>query len=249
MISLEMLTFPALMCQKWLDESYSPGGRAAAFFAGVGLLLCQIAINVVDNAYSAGMDMAGLASSYINIRRGAFLALIISVAMCPWELLSSAAVFISVLSAYSVFLGPIIGIQVCDYWLIRKTTVKLSDLFHPDPGSIYFFWNGFNPRSFVAWFLGFATQLPGFAAAVTPGRVQVPDAWTHLFNLAFPLGFAISFVAHYLINTVWPPPGIGLMDPTDEYGTFTAEEAAKIGVDSALVRTVEKFDKVHEAEP
>lgn len=176
------------------------------------------------------MDMAGLASSYINIRRGAFIGLVLSIAMCPWELLSSAAVFISVLSAYSVFLGPIIGIQVCDYWLVRKTTIKLSDLFHPGPESIYHFCHGFNPRSFVAWFLGFATQLPGFATAVTPEKVQVGQTWTHLFNLAFPLGFAISFVVHYAINKIWPPPGLGLMDDTDEYGTFTANEAAKIGI-------------------
>ncbi|KAI9164050.1 hypothetical protein HJFPF1_05685 [Paramyrothecium foliicola] len=225
---------PPLMCQKWLDESYSPGGRAAAFFAGAGLLFCQIAINVVDNAYSAGMDMAGLFSSYINIRRGAFIGLILSIAMCPWELLSSAAVFISVLSAYSVFLGPIIGIQVCDYWLIRKANVKLSDLFNPGPGSIYYFWRGFNLRSFVAWFLGFSTQLPGFAATVTPDKVKVGESWIHLFNLAFPLGFTISFAAHYAINYVFPPPGLGQIDLEDEYGTFTQDEASKIGIESFI---------------
>ncbi|KAK0391327.1 hypothetical protein NLU13_0828 [Sarocladium strictum] len=225
---------PPVMCQKWLDENYSSGGRAAAFFAGVGLVLCQISINVVDNAYSAGMDLAGLFSSYINIRRGAFVGLVLSIAMCPWELLSSAAVFISVLSAYSVFLGPIIGIQVCDYWLVRRRTVKLTDLFDPRPSSIYYFWRGFNPRAFAAWFLGFATQLPGFAAAVTPNQVHVAAAWTHLFELAFPLGFAISFVTHYAINHFLPPVGLGQMDLSDEFGTFTPEEARNIGIETFI---------------
>jgi NCS1 family nucleobase:cation symporter-1 len=223
------------MCQRWLEENYSPGGRAAAFFAGVGLLLCQISINVVDNAYSAGMDMAGLFSSYINIRRGAFIGLILSIAMCPWELLSSAAVFISVLSAYSVFLGPIIGIQICDYWIVRQKNIKLSDLFHPNsPGSIYYFWRGFNLRSFIAWFLGFATQLPGFAATVTPNQVHVGKAWIHLFNLAFTLGFAISFAVHFAINRFFPPAGLGQIDLSDDFGTFTPEEAAKIGIEAHI---------------
>jgi NCS1 family nucleobase:cation symporter-1 len=222
------------MCQKWLDENYSPGGRAAAFFAGVGLVLCQISINVVDNAYSAGMDMAGLFSSYINIRRGAFIGLILSIAMCPWELLSSAAVFISVLSAYSVFLGPIIGIQVCDYWIVRRTNVKLSDLFDPRPKSIYYFWKGVNPRSFISWFLGFATQLPGFATTVTPTQVQVGTTWIHLFNLAFPLGFAISFTVHFALNYFFPPAGVGEIDMSDDFGTFTPEEAMKIGIDNYI---------------
>ncbi|SPJ76013.1 related to uracil permease [Fusarium torulosum] len=221
---------PPLICQQWLDRDYSSGSRAAAFFAGLGLVMTQVAINVVDNAYSAGMDLAGLVSSYINIRRGAFLALALSIAMCPWELLASASVFISVLSAYSVFLGPIIGIQVCDYWLIRSRRIKLSDLFNPDSDSIYYFNHGFNPRSFIAWFLGFATQLPGFAASVTPDKVQVGEAWHELFYLAFPLGFTISFVAHYALNRLFPPPGLGLVDDMDYFGSFTEAEATKLGM-------------------
>lgn len=225
--------FSALIAQRWLDESYSSGARAAAFFASVGLLAVQISINVVDNAYSTGMDMAGLFSSYINIRRGAYVGLILSLVLCPWQLLSSAAVFISVLSAYSVFLGPIIGIQVCDYWLVRKRKLKLSDLYHPRPDGIYYFVRGFNPRSFVAWVLGFATQVPGFAANVTPDEVSVGQAWHELFYLAFPLGFAISFCVHYLLNFIWPPAGLGVIDGTDYFGTFEPDEALRLGVSPA----------------
>lgn len=219
-----------MIAQQWLDESYTSGARAAAFFACVGLLVIQISINVVDNAYSTGMDLAGLFSSYINIRRGAYIGLILSLALCPWQLLSSAAVFISVLSAYSVFLGPIIGIQVCDYWLVRKRKLKLSDLYNPRPDGIYYFVKGFNPRSFVAWVFGFATQLPGFAANVTPDKVHVGQAWNELFYLAFPLGFAISFSVHYLLNYIWPPAGLGVMDETDYFGTFEPDEALRLGV-------------------
>lgn len=219
-----------MIAQKWLDESYNSGARAAAFFAGAGLLMIQIGINVVDNAFSTGMDLAGLFSSHINIRRGAYVGLLLSCALCPWELLSSAAVFISVLSAYSVFLGPIIGIQVCDYWLIRKRQIKLSDLYHPRPEGIYYFVKGFNPRSFVAWVLGFATQLPGFASNVTPDSVKVGKAWHELFYLAFPLGFAISFAVHYVLNVVWPPAGLGEVDDSDYFGTFEPEEALRLGI-------------------
>lgn len=192
--------------------------------------MIQVGVNVVDNAFSTGMDLAGLFSAHINIRRGAYIGLILSLAMCPWQLLSSAAVFISVLSAYSVFLGPVIGIQVCDYWLIRRRQLKLSDLYHPRPEGIYYFVNGFNPRSFVAWALGFATQLPGFAANVTPDRVRVGRAWNELFYMAFPLGFAISFTAHYILNRIWPPVGLGMTDDVDYFGTFEPEEAMRLGI-------------------
>ncbi|KAI9147473.1 Transporter aclS [Paramyrothecium foliicola] len=221
---------PPVICLMWLQEDYSPGSRAAAFFAGAGLLMSQLGINVVDNAYSAGMDLAGLLCSYINIRRGSYIALILSIAFCPWELLSTAAVFISVLSAYSVFLGPIIGIQICDYWLVRRQILKLSDLYHAKPEGIYYAYHGFNIRSFVAWVLGFATQLPGFAQNVTPSRVTVSRPWSELFYLAFPLGFTISFVAHYIINRVFPPPGLGQQDEVDHFSTFLVEDPATRGI-------------------
>ena len=46
--------------QRWLDNDYNARSRAAAFFAGFGLVVCQLAINTIDNAFSAGMDLAGL---------------------------------------------------------------------------------------------------------------------------------------------------------------------------------------------
>lgn len=44
------------MAQKWLDDGYTSGARAGAFFAGLGLLLIQVSINVVDNAVSLKTD-------------------------------------------------------------------------------------------------------------------------------------------------------------------------------------------------
>lgn len=212
-----------------MDTSYTPGARAAAFFAGCGLVICQLAINSIDNAFSAGMDMAGLFPSYINIRRGAYVGLVLSIAMCPWKLLSAASTFISVLSAYSVFLGPMVGIMICDYWVLRKRRVKLSDLYHPRKDGIYYFWHGINWRSFVAWITGWSYLLPGFANAVNP-NIVVPEACTNLYYLAYPLGFVVSFSVHYCLNKAFPPVGLREADDVDYYGTFSAEEAARLGV-------------------
>ena len=234
---------PPNIVQRWLDDDYNAKSRAAAFFAGVGLVVCQLAINSIDNAFSAGMDMAGLMPSYINIRRGAFIGLTFSIALCPWELLSSASIFISVLSAYSVFLGPMCGIQVCDYFLVRHRKLKLSDLYHGRKNGIYYFNGGINPRTFISWTVGFASQIPGFINAVSPS-IKVPAGCQHLYYLAYPLGFAISFVVHYCICRLWPVKGVGEVDEYDVYASFSPEEAEKMGIryadDSEDVDQVEK---------
>jgi len=135
--------------QKWLGSDYNAKSRAAAFLAGCGLVTSQLAINTIDNAFSAGMDIAGLFPSYINIRRGAYIGLLLSIALCPLQLLSSASTYISVLSAYSVFLGPMCGIMISDYWIVRRRKIKLSDLYHGRKDGVFFFWHGVNWRSYL----------------------------------------------------------------------------------------------------
>lgn len=225
----EAIWNPPDIVLKWLDTDYNAKSRAGAFFVGVGLVACQLAVNTVDNAFSGGMDMSALLPRFINIRRGSYVVLIISIAMCPWELLASAATFINVLSAYSVFLGPMCGIMIAEYWVIRHRKVKLTHLYQPSPESIYYFWKGINWRTFLTWIVGFTPQLPGFINAVNPGIV-VPVGCTRLYYLAFPVGFAISFLLHVLINYLFPPRGLGEIDEVDSYGTFTDDEAIRLGV-------------------
>lgn len=228
----EAIWNPPSIVLQWLTDSYSSGTRAAAFFAGVGLVVCQLAINTIDNSFSTGMDLSGLFPKYINIRRGAYIGLVISIAMCPWELLSSAGTFINVMSAYSVFLGPMCGIQICHYWLICHRCIKLSDLYDPHKGGIYYYAKGANYRSFVAWVVGWATQMPGFINAVNP-NISVAKQLQELYYLAFPLGFVISFLVYWGLNVLDEPRGIDEMDDADYFGTFTSDEAQKMGLREA----------------
>lgn len=67
-------TFPCLVTiRTLLPLILLSSVRAAVFFGGLGCAFSQLAVNVVLNAVSHGMDMAGLAPRYINIRRGAYI--------------------------------------------------------------------------------------------------------------------------------------------------------------------------------
>lgn len=61
--------------------------------------------------------------------------------------------------------------------------------------------------------------------------IVVPEGCNELYYLAYPLGFAISFVVHLTLNKLFPPPGLGQIDPMDYYNTFTPEEAAHVGIE------------------
>lgn len=58
-------------------ESGSSGGRAAAAFGAIGLIIVTLGINISANSISAANDLMAFAPRYINIRRGQILAAII----------------------------------------------------------------------------------------------------------------------------------------------------------------------------
>jgi nucleobase:cation symporter-1, NCS1 family len=45
--------------------------------------------------------------------------------------------FISAISGYAVFLGPLTGIMVTEYHIIRRRRIKLSHLYLPNQDSDY----------------------------------------------------------------------------------------------------------------
>jgi hypothetical protein len=97
---------------------------------------------VAGNAISGSIDLSTLLPRYVNGRRGPFIVAIVGFAVCPWEFLNTANAFISVLSGFSIFLGPLAGIMMADYFLIRRQKIKLSDLYTANKSSIYWYTHG-----------------------------------------------------------------------------------------------------------
>ena len=83
-----LLWNPAEIFTQWMTNDYSSASRTAAVFAAGGFLLSQMGINVVDNAWPGGFDLSGLVPQYINIRRGAYIASVICIAINPWQVCS-----------------------------------------------------------------------------------------------------------------------------------------------------------------
>jgi len=177
----------------------------------------------VDSGYSIGMDLAGLFPRYINIRRGAYIGLIISTALCPWEILATAATFTSVLNGFTVFITPVCAIQICDYFILRSRRIKLSDLYHLQPLGSFYYIRGINPRTIASWVVGWAPLLPGLINKVAP-QIAVPVGVVHLYDLAFIYGFTSAFLTHYAIYKLFPPRGLGEVDSDDIFHTFTPVE-------------------------
>lgn len=132
----------------------TPAARAGTFFSGLAFLASQMALCIVLNAISTGMDMAALCPKWINIRRGCVILTIIAIAVCPWNYVNAASTFIVVLSGWSIFLSGMTGILISDYFLVRHGELHIGDMYMSSSESAYWYTAGFNWRAFVAWVMG-----------------------------------------------------------------------------------------------
>jgi NCS1 family nucleobase:cation symporter-1 len=141
------------------------------------LLVATITTNVAANVVAPANGFANLWPSRIDFARGGLLTGVIGILIMPWRLLENAERYIGWLIAYSAFLGPIAGIFIADYWLVRRGRLALPDLYRLD--GVYGRWN---PRAIAALVLGVAAALIGLL--VPPLRVLYDYAWFVGFGVA-----------------------------------------------------------------
>lgn len=99
-----------------------------------------------------------------------------------------------------MFLGPIAGIMMSDFWVLRNRHLNLSSLYrHPD---IYSFFHGFNLRAVSAFICGIAPNLAGLAKAT--GGQSVPKGATYVYSLSWLVGTVVAFIVYTVAGKIWP---------------------------------------------
>jgi NCS1 family nucleobase:cation symporter-1 len=159
-----------------------------ALIALVALLLATLNTNVAANVVSPSNDFSNLRPSLISFRTGGLITGVVGILMMPWKLLSDFSSYIfGWLVGCSAFLGPIAGIMICDYYLVRRRQLVVEDLYRRS--GVYEFWRGFNPRAIVALVLGVAIALIGLAVPVV--------RW--LYDYAWFVGFVVSGGFYFIL--------------------------------------------------
>ncbi|KAF7372641.1 Nucleobase cation symporter [Mycena venus] len=176
--------------------------RAAQFFAGFCWALTAIGSNISANSTAVGNDLAILFPRYINVRRGQYICAFVSLATCPWIIQNSATSFISFLGGYTIFLAPICGILLTDYYIRQHWQLDVAALYRRE-SSCYWYTHGVNWRAIAAFMLALIPSLPGFAAKINT-KIKVPIGARYIFALVWPVGVIIGGACYLLFSLVWP---------------------------------------------
>ena len=166
------------------------GNPMAVVVAMLALLLATLNVNVAANVVSPANDFSNLYPRKISFKLGGLVTCVVGLLMQPWRLLASYGNYIvGWLVGYSGFLGPIAGVMIADYYVLRKRIIVTDDLF--ERGGRYEFSRGFNWRAIGSLAAGIIVALIG---------LEVP-ALHGLYHYAWFVGFGVSFA----IYLAWMP--------------------------------------------
>jgi NCS1 family nucleobase:cation symporter-1 len=166
------------------------GGGFTVVISLFALSIATLSTNIAANVVSPANALINVAPHKITFRMGGLITAAVGVAIMPWKLIASTSGYIFTwLIGYSALLGPIGGILIADYFILRRTEYDLNGLFRKD--GPYWYTGGFNPAAIIALVLAVAPNVMGFAKAA--GFVQSVDPiWTTIYTYAWFVGFFLA---------------------------------------------------------
>jgi nucleobase:cation symporter-1, NCS1 family len=168
-----------------LSRFHSP---VAVVISLLAILLATLNVNIGANVVSPANDFSNLWPKRISFKLGGVITCLMGVAMMPWKLLANHRTFIfGWLGGYAAVLGPVAGIMICDYFIIRRKQLLVDDLYLR--GSGYEYSGGFNWRAIGALIAGSGVALIGLV---------IPSV-RFLYDYSWFVGFAVAFVVYLAI--------------------------------------------------
>lgn len=172
------------------------GGGATVLISLLALAIATLSTNIAANVVSPANAIINLDPQRFSFRLGGYITAGIGLAIFPWKLIESTEGYIFTwLIGYSALLGPVGGILVADYFLLRRTDLDLEALYRRS--GPYWYVVGVNPAALIAFVLAVLPNLPGFLhqAGLIDGFPALA-VFDQIYLYAWFVGFALAAVLY-----------------------------------------------------
>jgi len=171
------------------------GGPLMIMLSMAGLIIATLTTNIAANIVAPANGFSNLAPHKITFKQGAMITAVIGILMMPWRLYNDAAAYIFTwLIGYGALLGPVAGIMIADYFVVRRGELIVDDLYRRN--GAYEYSRGFNWVAIGALALGVLPSLPGFVAALR--GVPETGVFGTIYNWAWFVGFLLSALIYVI---------------------------------------------------
>ncbi|KAM0938821.1 putative purine-cytosine permease [Dioscorea sansibarensis] len=176
------------------------GGQWTKILAILGIGLATITTNIAANVVAPANALTNLCPEWFTFQRGALVTALLGAAFQPWKLLRSSESFVYTwLLGYSAIMGPIAGIILTDYYLVKHMELDVDALYSQSPQGAYFYQNGFNVVAIMSLVVGILPIIPGFLhkLGILPNTLEL---FVVLYNNAWFVGFFLSSLMYWILS-------------------------------------------------
>ncbi|MFD4356356.1 NCS1 family nucleobase:cation symporter-1 [Nocardia sp. NPDC058518] len=182
----ELITDPVATVAK-IDSTF------AIVLGALTFTIATIGINIVANFISPAFDFSNVSPQRISWRAGGMIAAVGSVLITPWNLYNNPDVIHYTLEVLGAFIGPLFGVLICDYYLVRKQKVVVDDLFTMSEQGTYYYTKGYHPAAVIATAVAAVVAVFPVLANSLPGmHTAAQYSWF--------IGCGIGFAVYYLLT-------------------------------------------------
>ena len=161
-----------------------------SILAAVTFFVATVGINLVANFIPPVYDIVNLKPDKLNFKIAGFITAAAGFIIgALWVSVIGNAGLPKFVDTLGAVLAPLYGVMIADYFLIRKRTLDIQDLYTMRPDGTYYFTKGWNVRALWAF---------GIAAVFAVAAVWVP-ALHVLSGFAWIFGAALGAVLHWLV--------------------------------------------------
>ena len=160
---------------------------AALFF----ILFATASTNLIANFIPSQNCLINLMPSKLNpTSSGVIIGILGFFIGALWVPLLSQIGILSIVDTFGAFFGPIFGIIIADYYLIKEKEIVNKDIFSTNENGAYYFSGGWHLKAIYALLVAFV-----FSAAT----IWNPE-FRFLQSYSWLIGAFIGFMMHYLLS-------------------------------------------------
>jgi nucleobase:cation symporter-1, NCS1 family len=130
-------------------------GRIDSFvvlvLGAITFAVATVGINIVANFVSPCYDLSNAFPKHIDFKRGGLITAIVAVLVTPWNIYNSPVAINYFLGGLGALLGPLFGVIVVDYYLVKRGRIRVEALYREGSTSPYWYRGGVNPRALYAF--------------------------------------------------------------------------------------------------
>jgi len=155
------------------------------------IVFASASTNLVANYIPTQNSLLNFLPTKLNLKSAAIVISIFGFIIgIFWLPLLSQIGILAFVDTFGSFFGPLFGVMVIDYYIVKESTLENNDIFSLEKNSLYFYSNGWHVRAIYSLFLGFIFS----ASTIWNESLMNFQAYSWI------IGASISSLTYYLLT-------------------------------------------------